>query len=136
MGVNRRPRLFTGVIQILCYRVISLAAFSGPGRMRSRDYSIGVVLRRYGVHYAAEKVCNIICIPFASDLHIIFNEPYFRIPAPGPAAPRRRPTRLITQKIAARFCFTPTKNPRGRALASFSTVLGSSINVFVLVSVV
>lgn len=33
-----------------------------------------ICARRYGVHYALEKACNIICMPFACDLHIIFNE--------------------------------------------------------------
>lgn len=33
-----------------------------------------ICARRYGVHYALEKACNIICMPFAYDLHIIFNE--------------------------------------------------------------
>lgn len=51
------------------------------------------MLSRYGAHYAVEKVCNSICMAFAYDLHIIFNEREICAFS------------LITWNIAAYFCY-------------------------------
>lgn len=51
------------------------------------------MLSRYGAHYAVEKVCNSICMAFAYDLHIIFNEREICAFS------------LITWNITAYFCY-------------------------------